>query len=74
MVEVSSCVIADAIVPGHHVDKGDELGWFQFGGSTECVVFRPGAVEEFSLAALPQTSDARASIVKVRSKLAVAAK
>lgn len=74
MVEVSSCVIGDDIVPGRHVDKGDELGWFQFGGSTECVVFRPGAVEEFSLAALPQTSDARASIVKVRSKLAVAAK
>lgn len=74
MVEVSSCVIGDDIVAGHHVDKGDELGWFQFGGSTECLVFRPGAVEEFSLAALPQPSDADASIVKVRSKLAVAAR
>lgn len=74
MVEVSSCVIGDGIVPGHHVDKGDELGWFQFGGSTECVVFRPGVIEEFSVVAIPQTSDARASVVKVRSKLAVAAR
>jgi phosphatidylserine decarboxylase len=72
MVEVSSCLISEHIMPGHHVEKGDELGCFQFGGSTECLVFRPGAVEEFSLAALPQTSDTRASVVKVRSKLAVA--
>ena len=27
MVEVSSCIIADDIMAGHHVDKGDELGW-----------------------------------------------
>ncbi|NJC81469.1 phosphatidylserine decarboxylase family protein [Planosporangium mesophilum] len=74
MVEVSSCVISDDIVPGHHVEKGDELGWFQFGGSTECLVFRPGAVEDFSVVALPQPGDADASIVKVRSKLAVAAR
>lgn len=72
MVEVSSCLISDDIVPGHHVEKGDELGCFQFGGSTECVVFRPGAVAEFSLEALPQPSDEHPSIVKVRSKLAVA--
>ena len=72
MVEVSSCVLADDITAGHHVGKGDELGWFQFGGSTECLVFRPNVVEQFALAALPQTSDAAASIVKVRSKLAVA--
>ncbi|ANF31859.1 hypothetical protein A0130_09385 [Leifsonia xyli] len=72
MVEVSSCLIADEIVPGHHVEKGDELGCFQFGGSTECLVFRPGAVEEFALAALPQPGEKHPSILKVHSKLAVA--
>lgn len=41
MVEVSSCVIDPEIVPGHHVNKGDELGYFQFGGSTECLSSAP---------------------------------
>ncbi|WP_158867687.1 phosphatidylserine decarboxylase family protein [Leifsonia sp. AG29] len=72
MVEVSSCLIGEDIVPGHHVEKGDELGCFQFGGSTECLVFRPGAVEEFSLAALPEMSAETPPVIKVRSKLAVA--
>lgn len=72
MVEVSSCLIGEDIVPGHHVRKGDELGRFQFGGSTECIVFRPGAIAEFSLDALPQPGDEHPSTIRVRSKLAVA--
>jgi phosphatidylserine decarboxylase len=27
---------------GDHVDKGDQLGMFHFGGSTHCLIFRPG--------------------------------
>jgi phosphatidylserine decarboxylase len=73
MVEVSSCVIAPEITPGHHVGKGDELGHFQFGGSTHCLVFRPGAVADFSLGALPQPGNPQAPLVLVRSKLATAA-
>lgn len=72
MVEVSSCVIGDDIVPGHHVAKGDELGYFQFGGSTDCLVFRPGAIQEFALGAIPQTGEAGETVLKVRSRLAVA--
>jgi phosphatidylserine decarboxylase len=72
MVEVSSCVIDPEIVPGYHVNKGDELGYFQFGGSTACLVFRPGVIDEFALAALPQTQDPNAPLVRVRSKLATA--
>jgi phosphatidylserine decarboxylase len=72
MIEVSSCVIDPAVVPGYHLSKGDELGYFQFGGSTECLVFRPGAIESFSLAALPQPGDRHAKAVKVRSHLATA--
>ncbi len=26
---------------GQHLDKGDELGMFHFGGSTHCLVFGP---------------------------------
>ncbi len=49
MVEISSCIIADEIQPGARVEKGQELGYFQFGGSTHCVIFRPGAIKEFTI-------------------------
>ncbi|WP_285243189.1 phosphatidylserine decarboxylase family protein [Pseudarthrobacter sp. fls2-241-R2A-127] len=72
MIEVSSCVIDPDIVPGHHVKKGDELGYFQFGGSTECLIFRPGAIDQFALEAIPQPQNQNAPLVRVRSKLATA--
>ena len=72
MSEVSSCNINSNIAPGYHVDKGEELGYFQFGGSTHCLVFRPGAIAEFTLAAVPQPHDPNAPLVRVRSKLATA--
>lgn len=39
MIEVSSCMISDGIKPGVHVSKGQELGFFQYGGSTHVVMF-----------------------------------
>ncbi|MFM0415996.1 phosphatidylserine decarboxylase family protein [Paraburkholderia aromaticivorans] len=45
MADVSSCVI-DAL-PGQWVKKGDELGYFQYGGSTYCLVFGPNVVQSF---------------------------
>ncbi len=72
MVEVSSCKIASNVQPGYHVEKGEELGHFQFGGSTHCLVFRAGAIAEFSLAAIPQPRDPDAPLVLVRSRLATA--
>ncbi|MBV8966816.1 MAG: phosphatidylserine decarboxylase family protein [Mycobacteriaceae bacterium] len=71
MSEVSSCVINSYVTSGYHVAKGEELGYFQFGGSTHCVVFRPGAIADFSLAAIPQPHP-NAPLVLVRSKLATA--
>jgi phosphatidylserine decarboxylase len=72
MVEVSSCMIDPKVTPGYHVGKGEELGYFQFGGSTHCLVFRPGAIAEFALAAVPQPHDPEVPLVLVRSKLATA--
>ena len=72
MVEVSSCMIDSKVRPGYHVGKGDELGYFQYGGSTHCLVFRPGAIAEFTLAAIPQPHDPKAPLVLVRSRLAIA--
>jgi len=40
MAEVSSCEIT--VKPGDRVKKGDQLGMFHFGGSTHCLIFRPG--------------------------------
>jgi phosphatidylserine decarboxylase len=72
MSEVSSCMIDAQMTRGYHVGKGEELGFFQFGGSTHCLVFRPGAIAEFSLAAIPQPHDPNPPLVHVRSRLATA--
>lgn len=45
MAEVSSCEIT--VVEGQHLNKGDELGMFHFGGSTHCLVFGPQVNIEF---------------------------
>ena len=38
--EVSTCQIAEGL-QDKHVNKGDELGMFRFGGSTHCLIFGP---------------------------------
>lgn len=72
MSEVSSCVIHSSAAPAAHVAKGDELGYFQFGGSTHCLVFRSGVIADFTLAAIPQPHDPSAPPMLVRSQLATA--
>lgn len=54
MAEISSCEINPKIKPGYHVKKGEEIGCFKYGGSTHCLVFRPGVIKEFAPAAKPQ--------------------
>jgi phosphatidylserine decarboxylase len=72
MSEVSSCKIDPTLTEGYHLEKGKELGYFQFGGSTECLVFRSGAIASFALRAIPQPHDPEAGPVLVRSHLATA--
>jgi phosphatidylserine decarboxylase len=45
MAEVSTCQLA--VYEGQHVRKGDQIGMFHFGGSTHCLIFRPGVNLEF---------------------------
>lgn len=67
MADVSSCVIE--ALPGQQVSKGDELGYFQYGGSTYCLVFRPNVVQSF----VPSPPfDDRAPPLKVNAHLATA--
>jgi phosphatidylserine decarboxylase len=48
MAEISSCVFTDNVVVGGRLDKGDPLGYFQFGGSTHCLIFQKEANVEFN--------------------------
>lgn len=66
MGEVSSNVFLDHIVSGYKVKKGEEIGYFQFGGSTHCVIFRPGAIKQYEVHA---PSD---NVVLVNSHIATA--
>ena len=47
MCEVSTCQITAHA--GQHVGKGEQIGMFHFGGSTHCLIFRPGVELEFDL-------------------------
>lgn len=72
MSDVSSCMIHPQVSAGYHLDKGEETGYFQFGGSTHCLVFGPGVITNFAFAAIPQPHDPTAPLVPVCSKLATA--
>lgn len=47
MAEVSTCAVG--VAPGQRVRKGEQLGMFHFGGSTQCLLFRPGVPLAFDL-------------------------
>lgn len=72
MGEVSSCVIRPEMRPGRRVRKGEEIGHFQYGGSSHCLVFRPGAVGEFAVGAIPDPHTGSAPVVRVGARLATA--
>lgn len=66
MAEVSTCEITVSV--GQHVNKGDQLGMFHFGGSTHCLIFRPQVKLEFDLHG--QTPGLNSSNIKINSKIA----
>lgn len=62
MAEVSTCHIG--VKEGQHVEKGEQLGMFHFGGSTHCLIFR----KEVDVHGFPQPG--RQHNVPVRGELA----
>jgi phosphatidylserine decarboxylase len=68
MAEVSSCEIT--VKKGDHVNKGDQLGMFHFGGSTHCLVFRPGVNLTFDFYGETPGLDAPNNI-RVNTRIAV---
>ncbi len=72
MDEVSSCIIGAEIRPGHRLKKGEEVGYFQFGGSSYCLIFRPGVIADFAIDALPQPDNPTPPVVLLGTRLATA--
>jgi phosphatidylserine decarboxylase len=66
MAEVSTCEIT--VYQGQHVKKGDQLGMFHFGGSTHCLMFRPGVRLDFDFHG--QTSGLTSSKIPVNTQIA----
>lgn len=66
MAEVSSNEIT--VYEGQHVNKGDQLGMFHFGGSTHALIFRPQVQLDFDLRG--QTPGLESKNIPVRARLA----
>jgi phosphatidylserine decarboxylase len=72
MGDVSSCVIHASVKPGRRVKKGEEVGYFQFGGATYCLIFRPGAIAGFAVEAMPQPENPELPLVLLGTRIATA--
>ena len=66
MAEVSTCDIT--VKEGQHVEKGEQLGMFHFGGSTHCLLFRKGVdVQGFPKPGRKHNVPVRGELATVRS-------
>lgn len=58
--------------PGQRLKKGDELGYFSYGGSTLAIIFQPGAVKRY----IPKNPHGQAGdngpTIQVNGKIAIA--
>lgn len=55
MAEVSTCELSKKVKEKQHVDVGDELGMFHFGGSSHVLIFNNKAAITFADDVLPDT-------------------
>jgi phosphatidylserine decarboxylase len=71
ITEISSVTIT--VENGQKVRKGDELGYFSYGGSTMCLVFQPGAIDQFTVPNRPSgNSPDDGPPVRVSAQIAIA--
>lgn len=69
ITEISSITIGVKV--GQQVKKGEELGYFSYGGSTLCLVFQPKAIKRFTVKA-PTTKDPTGEAINVNAQIAIA--
>jgi phosphatidylserine decarboxylase len=67
MAEVSTCEIG--VYEGQHLNKGDPLGIFHYGGSTYCLLFRPGVRVTFDLHGQEPGTDSEPILINERIAL-----
>ena len=67
MAEVSSTEFT--VKEGQHINKGEQIGMFHFGGSTHCLFFRPEVKLKFNLRG--QSPGLNSKNIPVRSELAI---
>lgn len=66
MDEVSTCEIT--VQQGQHVEKGEQLGMFHFGGSSHCLLFKEGVkVDGFPTIGLDHNVPVRSQVAVVQS-------
>lgn len=73
ITEISS--VAISVSHGQRLEKGQELGYFSYGGSSMCLVFQPGAIQEFTMGTPPPkpiVDPASGPAVKVNGQIAIA--
>jgi phosphatidylserine decarboxylase len=70
ITEISSVSIQ--VRAGDRVEKGDELGYFSYGGSSMCLVFQPGAIDRFTVKAPRRGNPDNGPPIQVNAQIAVA--
>lgn len=71
ITEVSSVGIN--VKDGQHVEKGQELGWFSYGGSSLCLIFQPGVISQFTVPEpLEGTDYENGPFIRVNAQIAIA--
>jgi phosphatidylserine decarboxylase len=71
ITEISSVTIE--VRAGQKVKKGDELGHFSYGGSSMCLVFKPGAIQRFTVKSpVPGGNPDDGPPIKVNAQIAIA--
>ena len=68
ITEISS--IRHTVKVGQHVEKGDELGVFSYGGSSLATIFQPGAINHFT--AFVPDNPAQDGKLQVNAQMAIA--
>jgi len=69
ITEISSITIG--VKKGQQVQKGDELGYFSYGGSTLCLVFQPDAIKKINVSG-PKKDNGTGEPINVNAQIAVA--
>lgn len=71
ITEISSINIQ--VQAGDRVEKGQELGWFSYGGSSMCLVFQKGAIKQFTIVnPLASVDSDDGPYLRVGSQIAIA--